>query len=320
MAIELAGGSSGTMEGSDGSTQQTAVGAGDTYEQLTEETPGEGTPGAGAAESTSAEAQETASQVDEFRTMTDEEIAALPPELQQEARALRKRYQAAYTKKTQNLADLRRKAEVVDRFQSDPAFRQQVLQRAQEMGITRSATKAEDGKPPSVPPALIEARKRTLPPEMHWLAENLALGDFQILSALHKQYIEPLATQLSSASEERRDMEYRQAEESFAGGHPGWESAEDDMVEVLEYLKSPALSHPRFGNKLELLYSLATRDKSATKAVQSAIERTAQAAKNKSVTTASSGRGTTSNLEERIRKAPTDNEAWDLVKAEHRGR
>ena len=42
--------------------------------------------------------------------MTDEEIKALPQELQREAKALKKKLLGAYTRKTQDLAEIRRRA------------------------------------------------------------------------------------------------------------------------------------------------------------------------------------------------------------------
>src|SRR5438309_2426331 len=57
---------------------------------------------------------------------------ALAPELQKQWKSM----QAAYTKKMQHFARTRDQAELVERFNSDPAFRRQtLLQYAHELGV-----------------------------------------------------------------------------------------------------------------------------------------------------------------------------------------
>jgi hypothetical protein len=150
---------------------------------------------------------------------------------------------------------------------------------------------------------------------MQWMAESQANFGWQLVQAMHQNLIQPLQQQQTQAQQERINQEYQQALSGFAESNPGWESHEDDMVEVLEYLKSPALTHPRWGSKHALLYRLAQGDQAETRAVVGALEKTAEAVKHRSITAKTSGRGTVSNLEDRIRdRKISDAEAWRLIK------
>src|SRR3990167_10319969 len=145
------------------------------------------------------------------------------------------------------------------------------------------------------------------------MAEHLALGDYQRDLSFYQAYIQPMQKESATEKESRAAESYKAASTELNDLHPGWDAAEDDMVELVEFLRSPVLKHERFGNKLELLYRLVAGEKAQARETQTAIERTAQAARNKSVTSSGS-RGTTSNLEDRIRKTKTSDEAWELIR------
>jgi hypothetical protein len=314
MTIQLQQPGNVGMEASGSATAQTAQAAGQTYEQITEglktgETGAETTE-MSPAETVAPTKEET--EGDELRLMTDEEIGQLPADLQKEAKALRKRFQAAYTKKTQDLAEIRRKAEFSDKFQTDPEYRAQVLRQYQPVQ-TGQPGGVTGQQPLQVPPQYVQVRRATLPTELQWMAESLAAGDYQRDLAIYQSFIQPMQQDRVKENETRAAENYRAAETDLAEKHPGWDAAEDDMVDLVEFLKSPSLRHDRWGNKLELLYRLVAGEKARNEETQTAIERTAQAAKAKSVTSSGS-RGTSSNLEERIRKTKTNNEAWDLIR------
>lgn len=262
-----------------------------------------------------ATAEET---VEDLRTMTDEEIAALPAELQTEAKALRKRFQAAYTKKTMGLAEIRRKAEILDRFDSDPEFQAQVIQAVQQRrGPATPPTPPDLAAPagPGIPPALVEMAKKSLPPEMQWMAESQAAFGWQLVQAMNQHLIQPLQQAQTQAQQAREAEQYHRAEAAFAERTPGWEAHQDDMVDVLTYLKSPALDHPRWGPKHDLLFRLTQGDKAEQRAVEGALEKTAQAVKHRSITAKPAGRGTVSNLQDRIEdRKISDAEAWRLIR------
>lgn len=265
-----------------------------------------------------APAEEEAGGEDDLRLMTDEEIKALPQELQREAKALKKRLLGAYTRKTQDLADIRRRAEFADRFETDPDFRTQVIR---EYGLHPQPT-GQQVPPPTgqvqVPPQYVQMRRNTLPEQMQWLAESLALGDFQRDVALYQGYIQPLQQRYEDGQQNQAQREYEAAVTAFSDQQPGWDEHEDDMVDLVEYLKSPSLTHPRWGSKHALLYRIVTGNDQEPKIVQKVMERTAQAIRNKSVT-GGGGRTTTPNIEERVKTAKTEREAWDLARAAAKG-
>ena len=318
MAIELAPGTATPMEASGSAEGLSAPAKGETYEQITEglkrgETGAETTEEVSEPEETkAAPAKEAAAGEDELRLMTDEEIAALPQELQREVKSLKKRLLGAYTQKTQQLAELRRKADFSDRLQSDESLQRELYQRLhQQFGQQPPAS----GQPPTVPaPAqYVQLRKQTLPAELQWMAESLAQGDYQRDLAIYQGYIQPLQGQLQDSKKETLDREYKTVETAFAERNPGWDAHEDTMVELLDFLKAPTLTHPTFGNKLELLYRVVTGDTTEAKAVQKVFEKTAEAARARSVTS-SGGRSSAPNLEQRIRdRKLSDAEAWALI-------
>lgn len=260
----------------------------------------------------------TQAEQDEFRTMTDEEISALPQELQREAKALRKRFQSAYTKKTMDLAEIRRKAEIVDRFDSDPAFQEQVIQQAM---ARRGGQPAQPQAPATteVPLAILKMVQDRLPAELQWMAPAQAGIAWELVRTMNQNVIQPLQQNVTAMQRQRQEQEYSTTLNEFAGRNPGWEAHEDAMVEVLEFLKSPALTHPKWGTKHDLLYRLAQgTEKVEQKAVETVLERTNRAVKTRSITASGAGRGTVSNLDDRIRdRKVSDDEAWSLIKAQH---
>ena len=255
---------------------------------------------------------------DEFRTMTDEEISALPQELQREAKALRKRFQSAYTKKTMDLAEIRRKAEIVDRFDTDPAFQEQVIQQAMaRRGVTTPPAQAPTSA--EIPPAILKMVQDRLPPELQWMAPAQAGIAWELVRTMNQNVIQPLQQNVTAMQRQRQEQEYTTTLTEFAGRNPGWDAHEDAMVEVLEFLKSPALTHPKWGTKHDLLYRLAQgTEKVEQKAVETVLERTNRAVKTRSITASGAGRGTVSNLADRVRDPKvSDDQAWDLIKAQH---
>jgi hypothetical protein len=81
------------------------------------------------------------------------------------------------------------------------------------------------------------------------------------------------------------------------------------MNELLGFLRSPALTHPQFGSKLDLLHGIAT---GGARARVAAAESMAAAARNRT-TTGQSGRSVTPNVAEQARSARTNQDAIDIA-------
>lgn len=235
-----------------------------------------------------------------------------PQELPAEVVPHFKRMQAAYTRKMQALAADRDKVELVTRFRSDPEFaRQLIAAEAQRMGLTLQAPPPANGQPapngtPGAPPPELVARiEASLSPELKWMAPQMAAATW----ASTQMYIQPLAQRSQQADQEARTQQYEALVAQLSEALPGWEAHEEDMAEVHRWLKSDAMTHPRFGSKLELLYHAVTRNAAA---VRTATQRMTDAARSAS-RTGQSNRTSLPNITDRVRKAASTREAWDIA-------
>jgi hypothetical protein len=216
-----------------------------------------------------------------------------------------------------DLAEIRRKAEFMDRFDSDPALQDQVIQQIHARRPPTAAVSPAPGSPAAQtgpPAALVEMAKKSLPPEMQWMAESQANFGWQLIQAVQANMVQPLQQNLSALQQAKQEQEYKGVLSQFAESNPGWEAKEDEMVEVLEFLKSPALTHPKWGRKHDLLYRMAQGAEAEDAAVQKTIEKTAEKVRSRSVTSRGGERATAPNIHERIRDRKLSNDqAWALI-------
>lgn len=226
---------------------------------------------------------------------------ALPAELQPHW----KKMQGAYTKKMQQAADWRQKADLVDRFNTDPAVRRQILQQyANE--LSQAATpqaQAPQTNGSTMPPEFVNAFKANLPAELQWMAEGQAKSFWQAQQIAMQPYLQAQQQQMTSS----RATEWDELAQQLP---PGWEEHEDEMAEVLTFLESPALRHPTLGNKLQLLYRLATGEAQAT---TNAIERMGRASQNRVTGRGGAGQRVEHNLTDRIMKTRSIRDAVQLA-------
>jgi hypothetical protein len=239
-----------------------------------------------------------------------------PSELPEELKPHWKRMHRAYTKVMQGHAQLKEKADLVDRFGSDPNFALQTIQQAaQQMGY--SLTKAQaaqvvESAATSVgggaPPELVEAVKARLNPELQWMAKSLA--DTQWVGM--QMQMAPIQKEREQEKVTRRNAEFAELSEELGEQAPGWEEHKDDMEELLTFLKSDGMKHRKFGSKLSLLHGIVTGNASA---VASAVRRMGEAGRQRTGTGQIS-RSTATNIDKRVREAKTNQEAWDVA-AQH---
>ena len=235
--------------------------------------------------------------------------SAVPDEL----KPVWKKMQGAYTRKMQSIGDLKEKAALVDQFRSDPNFALQTIQQAaQQMGyslskaqaaqVVESAATAVGG---GAPAELVEAVKGRLSPELQWMAKSLA--DTQWVGM--QMQMAPIQKEREQERVTRRNQEYQELAEELGEQAPGWEEHEDDMEELLTFLKSDGMKHRKFGSKLALLHGIVTGNASA---VASAVRRMGEASRNRTGTGQVS-RSTGTNIDKRVREAKTNQEAWDVA-------
>jgi len=242
-----------------------------------------------------------------------------PADLPEEIKPHWKRMHAAYTKwieKERNPA--RADTEMLKRFRTDEAFATEVIRlEAQRRGLhlapapgttTPAATEPtrQDGEAPS--PQLVAAVKARLDPSLHWMADSLAAAGMEAAKIATK----PLVDRDRAKDQAARDTEWGASAGKLTETAPGWEAHEADMGELSDWLKSPSLTHPRFGDKLAFLYNAVTNG-SAAKA--DAIRAMGDAARN-ATRTGQSGRATLPNVTDRVRKATTARDAMKIAAEE----
>lgn len=249
----------------------------------------------------------------------------LPPEIQ----PIFKKMQGAYTKKMQEAAEWRRQAEIVERFNNDRDFGFQTVAQwaarngyaiapvgAQQATQPQAQQQASYQRPGQTNPQIVEAIKQNLPPELQWMAESVAPA----INASVNQLLAPLAQQLTqtqaSRDEEVRGQEWDKHAEALSSVAPGWEEHEPEMVELYRFWNSPAMHHPKFGSKHQLLYNMITGNAAATAQV---TKRMQQAATNRPSSGIQTGR-TTTNLADRIRSAKSSQDAFKLAAQAAEGR
>ena len=236
-----------------------------------------------------------------------------PSELPEELKPHWKRMHRAFNKRMEETKDLKDKAALVDRFSSDPAFALQTIQQAaQQMGyslskaqaaqVVESAATAVGG---GAPAELVEAVKARLNPELQWMAKSLA--DTQWVGM--QMQMAPLKKEREQEVTTRRNEEYQELAAELGEQAPGWEDHEDDMEELLTFLKSDSMKSRKFGSKLALLHGIVTGNASA---VASAVRRMGEASRNRTGTGQVS-RSVAPNTDKRVREAKTNQEAWQIA-------
>lgn len=241
-----------------------------------------------------------------------------PKDLPAELKPHWSRMHRAYTKALEKTRGAGDKAALVDRFWSDPDFAKQSIESwAQQHGATltfgdgsshsaRSAAPA--GGASGVPADFIAAVEAELPTELKWMARPLAASTWKAQGHL----IAPFIRETRQKEASTRTAEYDTLAEELGEVAPGWEAHEDEMAELLDFLRGSEMRSRRWGSKLQLLHGLVTGNASATR---EAVRRIGDAARSRTATGVP-GRSTAPNIAERVRGAKTDQEAWKLA-AEH---
>jgi hypothetical protein len=250
------------------------------------------------------------------QTFLDGQANLDPRKLPAELQPIFKAMQGTFTKKMQALGDIRSKAEMVDRFYNDQTFANQTLQAyAAQNGFQlvpvgqqagQQQQPAQGGK---TNPQIVEALKQNLPPELQWMADSMGPALSQVLSQQMQQVLTPLQQYQQQQVRMQREGDYDRAAEELAGQIPHWVEHEDTMAEINAFLTSPAMTHPKFGSKLQLLYNAATAN---AQAAAKATQRMTDAVKNRS-TQARNGNRQAPDISQNIAKAKTSDDAFAMA-------
>lgn len=224
-----------------------------------------------------------------------------------------KKMQGTYTKKMQGISAMKDKAEAVERFWSDPDYARQVIhQRNSQLGLSQTqappSAAGGDGSPVArAPSELVEAVKHNLSPELAWMADTIANAHW----AAHQVTTKPLEERRQKEQAATRLEEYEDLAVELSEKAPGWEDREDEMNDLLNFLQSDKMRHKKFGSKLDLLYNVVTGNASA---IAEATKRMSGAARSRTLSSSGgAGRSSSPNTKERIKKAKTPQEQWDIA-------
>jgi hypothetical protein len=239
-----------------------------------------------------------------------------PSTLPDEIKPHWKRMHGAYNKRLEEIRAGKQDIEFLAKFRSDPEFARTVLQaEARRFGYDLAAPNGAD-KPATTrpqqqggdapPPDMIERIRSRLAPELQWMAEDHAKAAWEARRITD----EPKEQQARARQQADLIAAFNDQAEKLTAAAPGWEEHESDMNELLGFLKSPALTHPKFGAKLDLLYRAVAP--SNGRARVEAIRAQAEAARNAS-RTGQPGRSTVTNIPDRVRKASTTREAMAIA-------
>lgn len=233
-----------------------------------------------------------------------------------------KRMQGVYTKRMQEIAEIRDRAQEIDRFWNDASFAEQTLRNwAGRNGyqLSRNGQPVAQQQAPQqggkAPEFLVEAFKKNLQPELQWMAQPQADAMWAAMSGM----LEPVLQQQQQQTRQQKEAEWEKHAGALAEVAPGWEEHEEAMGDLFDFLKSDQLFHPTYGSKIQMLYDLATARAASLKQAQA---RVAAAGKNR----VTSGRPVVpakSSVEDDILKASTK-DAWEMAKraalAKHKSR
>jgi len=238
--------------------------------------------------------------------------AALLAKIQQvpELKHFYGKMQSAYGKSREELKRGREAAAQVQQFYSDPAYRRQVIAQFQhEIAQAQPQAQRTSAGQVTAPADLVETIKAQLAPELQWMAPMLANSQW----AGMQSQLAPIAQRQEAKERQNYDHSFDSAMAELSQKHPGWEGTEDEMTAVYGWLSNGSLSHPKYGNRLEALYTITQmlngNNGSATAA---AARRMGEAARNRTTTGRASG-NPAPNYNDQVRKATTSREAFAIA-------
>ena len=240
-----------------------------------------------------------------------------PSQLPEELKPHWKRMHGAYTKSREELKRGREAYSEVQKFYSDLDYQERILnqvatQRGYKLVRPNDPASAAQSASPSSSPAgqappqdFVSRIEQELAPELKWMAPSLAKTQWAA--------IQPLMQERQQEAQSKKVQDYDAAASELGTKFPGWEAEEDNMNDLLGFLQSGTMRHPKFGNRLEVLYKasqlLAGHNGHV---VQDYAKRTAEAARSRTVGS-TAAQSSVQNHSEQIRTAKTSRDAMAIA-------
>ena len=224
--------------------------------------------------------------------------------------------QGAYTKDRQERKAAYEAAQTVQRFYSDPAYADQVMQaRAAQLGYQlvkpgqgNGPPSAANGQANTVPSELVNDLKTAFGPELGWMAEKMAPAIY----GYTQRMLQPLQQQTQQTARQTLEAEFEKAESEMDAKYPGWDAKEQDLSALLGWLQNGKPMHPTYGNRYEALLKLHDVLNGNAIGTQAALQQMRTAARNK-IGTGASGPTPEVDFTKQIREEPNRRKSWDLI-------
>lgn len=240
--------------------------SGDTPEATTETTPQQTEKAAG--EGATAETETAISDKDW------EEISKLPTEDQ------RKRMNQAFTQKTQALAAERKELQavkmIVETLQRDPQGTLEAL--GKHYGVKFGAEQAPATQEKSID-AMVEKMRTALGPELDFLADKLAPVMQEMAKGLVEQEVKPVKEWQEKARKVQAERETEAILQKFTAKRPDWKQPEiqSKMDGLAKQISNQGMDEVEY---LDMLYTIATKNRSEAEQTKTVIKKMQAAAAN----------------------------------------
>lgn len=222
--------------------------------------------------------------------LSDEELSSLKAKHGTDADALARDLKAAFTKKTQSLAEQRKSverlaehADFIDALQKDPlATIQQVAER---MGWNIAPKTAEAQATEHADATIAKAqnglrdrlREKLTAHGLDFLVDPIADSVEPSVKEAIEEAIKPMKSALKTHDDRAAEGQRDAVLAAFEAKHPDWKAHEASMTKLSARIKPGDGVEP--GEYLETLYDLATKDTREAEAVKRHIAKMTQAAK-----------------------------------------
>lgn len=160
---------------------------------------------------------------------------------------------------------LAERAQLLDSFEANPeATLRNVAERLGMELVNKQAGNADQNQESSKPPqSFVDTISQNLAPEMQFMAQSLAQASW----AAHQAAIQPFQQQQEQTARAQLDAERQAIVAEMDAAHPEWKQSLNQMEELYNFLKTAtnggSMRSPKFGSLQEVLFKLATGDKSA---------------------------------------------------------